>query len=52
MGELLYRLKYRADAGAVPPIAETVAEFLKNNVSFFDLIIPVPESATRSLRRC
>lgn len=49
MGELLYRLKYRADAGAVPPIAETVAEFLKNNVSFFDLIIPVPESATRSL---
>jgi competence protein ComFC len=49
IGELLYRLKYRGDAGAVSPIVDTVVKFLTKRPPSFDLIIPVPASATRSL---
>jgi competence protein ComFC len=49
MGELLYRLKYRADREAVAPIVETVAEYLKERLSYFDVIVPVPASTPRSL---
>lgn len=49
MGELLYRLKYKGDREAITPLVETVAEYLKERLSFFDLIVPVPASVTRSL---
>jgi competence protein ComFC len=49
MGELLYRLKYKGDREAITPIVETVAEYLKERLSFFDPIVPVPASVTRSL---
>lgn len=52
LGELLYRLKYRADPSAVDSIAETAAEFLKEkwNVDV-DLIVPVPPSDTSRKRQ-
>jgi len=47
LGELLYKLKYRADSLAVDSIAETAAEFLTEkwrvNVG---RIVPVPPSNT------
>lgn len=52
LGELLYKLKYRADPSAVDSIAETAAEFLKEkwNVDV-DLIVPVPPSDTSRKRQ-
>ena len=52
LGELLYKLKYRADPSAVDSIAETAAEFLteKSRVNV-DLILPVPPSNTGRKRQ-
>jgi predicted amidophosphoribosyltransferase len=51
LGELLYKLKYRADPSAVDSIAETATEFLKEKWRIeVDLIVPVPPS-DRSRKR-
>lgn len=52
LGELLYKLKYRADPSAVDSIAETAAEFLKEKWPIeVDLIVPVPPSDTSRKRQ-
>jgi competence protein ComFC len=52
LGELLYKLKYRADPSAVDSIAETAAEFLKEKWRIdVDLIVPVPPSNTGRKRQ-
>lgn len=52
LGELLYKLKYRADPSAVDLIAETAAEFLKEKWPIeVDLIVPVPPSDTSRKRQ-
>jgi competence protein ComFC len=50
LGELLYRLKYRADASAAREIAATAADFVRPSVRKFDLIVPVPPSAARAVQ--
>ena len=52
LGELLYKLKYRADPSAVDSIAETAAEFLTEKWRIeVDLIVPVPPSNTGRKRQ-
>jgi len=52
LGELLYKLKYRADPSAVDSIAETAAEFLAEKWRLnVDLIVPVPPSNTGRKRQ-
>ena len=52
LGELLYKLKYRADPSAVDTIAETAAEFLAEKWRVnVDLIMPVPHSNTGRKRQ-
>jgi len=52
LGELLYKLKYRADRSAVDSIAETAAEFLAEKWRVnVDLILPVPPSNTGRKRQ-
>lgn len=52
LGELLYKLKYRADPSAVDLIAESAAEFLKERWRMdVDLIVPVPPSDTSRKRQ-
>jgi competence protein ComFC len=52
LGELLYKLKYRADPSAVDSIAETAAEFLTKEWRVnVDLIVPVPPSDTGRKRQ-
>jgi predicted amidophosphoribosyltransferase len=51
VGELLYRLKYRHDRAAIEPLAETAANFLRNNMELpIDLIIPAPPSTPRAIQ--
>lgn len=50
VGELLYRLKYKADLKAAQELIETTAAFLAPHRSKFDLIIPVPPSAKRAMQ--
>src|SRR5579863_3604117 len=52
LGELLYKLKYRADPSAVDSIAEAAAEFLTEKWRVnVDLIVPVPPSDTSRKRQ-
>ena len=52
LGELLYKLKYRADPSAVDSIAQAAAEFLKEKWPIeVDLIVPVPPSNTGRKRQ-
>jgi competence protein ComFC len=52
LGELLYKLKYRADPSAVDSIAEAAAEFLTEKWRVnVDLIVPVPPSNTGRKRQ-
>lgn len=52
IGELLYRLKYRADSHAVGSIAEAVVGFLSKRWPItVDLIVPVPPSNTARKRQ-
>jgi competence protein ComFC len=46
LGNLLYRLKYRFDPGAVELIVEVVVEFLRKWNPKVDILIPVPASNT------
>ncbi|HEV8525346.1 MAG TPA: hypothetical protein VGQ71_12670, partial [Terriglobales bacterium] len=46
-GELVYRFKYRGDKAALPFIAETAAQFLRESRWAFDHIVAVPPSIVR-----
>ncbi len=50
LGELLYRLKSRADQAVVLEIAEAAAMFLKEWAPGVEMIVPVPPSTPRSLQ--
>jgi len=48
LGELLYRLKYGSDKGALGAIVDTVEDFIRNRwrpSPAFDCIVPAPPSA-------
>ena len=47
IGELLYRLKYDGDRSAAEPIIVAASNFLRPYRAKFDIIVPVPPSATR-----
>ncbi len=49
IGELLYKLKYRADKSAVDPIAIAAATLLTKWKPGPQLIVPVPPSTTRAV---
>lgn len=48
LGELVYRLKYRADKGAIPVIVEAAASFVNGWRIKLDAIVPMPPSKNRS----
>jgi predicted amidophosphoribosyltransferase len=50
LGELLYRLKYRADKSAAKEIIETASAFLMRHRSKFDIMVPVPPSGARAIQ--
>jgi competence protein ComFC len=50
LGELLHRLKYRADRSVVPEIVAAAVAFLRPHRGKFDLIVPVPPSQQRALQ--
>jgi predicted amidophosphoribosyltransferase len=49
-GELLYRLKYRADRTAVPELVEALVSFVCSWRPPIDAIVPVPPTRARSLQ--
>jgi competence protein ComFC len=50
LGELLHRLKYRADQSAADEIIATAARFLMPHRARFDLIVPVPPPTVRAVQ--
>jgi predicted amidophosphoribosyltransferase len=44
LGELVYRLKYRGDKGAIPLIVEAIAGFMKTSDFNPDVVVPMPPS--------
>jgi len=50
MGELLYRLKYKADQTALTEIADTAERFLRAWSVAFSIIVPVPPTAARRIQ--
>jgi competence protein ComFC len=44
LGELAYRLKYKGDKSAIPPIVKTVALFLEGRAIQADVVVPTPPS--------
>lgn len=48
IGELLHRLKNRAERGAAGPIIETTTKFLARHRDKFDVIVPAPPSHQRA----
>jgi len=50
MGELLYRLKYRADRAVIDEVAETAASFIRSWWRDVELLVPVPPSRERALQ--
>jgi competence protein ComFC len=50
LGELMYRLKYGGDRSAAAEIVRTAATYLRSFREKFELIVPVPPSAVRSLQ--
>jgi predicted amidophosphoribosyltransferase len=50
IGELLYRLKYRADTTVVEELADSAARFVKSWSPEVDLIVPVPASRSRFMQ--
>lgn len=50
LGNLLHRLKYKADKAAAAEIIKTAVEFLKPHRDKFDIIIPVPPSTQRAMQ--
>ena len=49
IGELLYRLKYKADASAADAIVAAAVEYLTPRRHQVDVLVPVPPSSTRAL---
>jgi competence protein ComFC len=47
LGELIYRLKYKGDAGSIPSLVETAAHFIGGWGVSLDQIIPMPPSKQR-----
>jgi predicted amidophosphoribosyltransferase len=50
MGELLYRLKYRADRSVIDDVADTAASFVQGWWCEAELLVPVPPSRDRALQ--
>lgn len=50
IGELLYRLKYRADMAAAKELIETASKHLTPDRAKYDIIVPVPPSGARALQ--
>lgn len=50
MGELLYRLKYKADRTVIDEVAETAASFVRDWWPEAELLVPVPPSRDRALQ--
>jgi predicted amidophosphoribosyltransferase len=50
VGELLYKLKNKADQTVVPEIVAAAVEALKPSLSKFDVIVPVPPSTQRAVQ--
>jgi competence protein ComFC len=50
IGELLFRLKYRADMDAAKDIATAASEYLKPHLGKFDIIVPVPPSGHHAVQ--
>lgn len=50
MGELLYRLKYKADQGVVAELADAAASFVRTWLPRVDLLVPVPPSRHRAMQ--
>lgn len=48
LGGLVYRLKYRGDRAALPPIVDTVEQFIKGTNWKFDCIVGAPPSLSRN----
>jgi competence protein ComFC len=49
VGELLYKLKYRADKSAVDPLANAAVTLLLRWKPSVDLVVPVPASSVRTV---
>ena len=50
LGELVYRLKYKADKGAIPTVVEVTASFVGSWGIKPDAIVPMPPSKQRSFQ--
>jgi predicted amidophosphoribosyltransferase len=50
VGELLYKLKNRADISAVPQLVADAVSFLKSWKLAIDMIVPVPPSSARAVQ--
>jgi len=44
LGELVYRLKYKGDKSAIPPIVRTVVTFLRGWPTQPEVVVPMPPS--------
>jgi len=44
LGELVYRLKYKGDKGAIPSIVEAITGFMKTSQINPDVVVPMPPS--------
>lgn len=50
IGELLYRMKFRADPEVGPALVEAALGFLKSSSLKWDMMVPVPPSSGRPLQ--
>jgi len=50
VGDLLFRLKYRADRDAGAEIARVAATYIAGSKTKFDMLVPVPPSGARALQ--
>jgi len=50
LGEMVYRLKYKADKGVIAPVVEAVGAFVKNWGIHPDAVVPMPPSKQRSFQ--
>jgi len=50
IGDLLYRLKYRADRAVIPEVAEAAAAYVKAWCPEAEVLVPVPPSRERAVQ--
>lgn len=50
LGELVYRLKYRADKGVIPAIVEAIVGFVRPYDLRPDVVVPIPPSKQRAFQ--